>query len=69
MSNNRAQKNAGAIYFDKGKLTLRQSQLLSNGISKESDNVGNVIYAYDANLYFSDSVFDNGGLSVYADFI
>ena len=31
--------------------------------------MGRAIYAYDANIDFSDSTFDNGGISVYADFL
>lgn len=64
LSNNKASKNAGAIYFDKGRITIKQSSL----INSEADNAGRAIYAYDAYMDFSDSVFDNGGVSVYGDF-
>ena len=67
--NNKAQKNAGAIYFDKGMLTLSKSKMTNNSIINEYENSGNVIYAYDADIDFSDSLFDNGGVSVYADFL
>ena len=69
LSNNKASKNAGAIYFDKGTLNIEQSNLLNSKLINEADNTGRSIYAYDANLDFSDSVFDNGGVSVYADFL
>ena len=68
LSNNVARKNAGAIYFDKCKLNIKHSSLLDNVLSNESSDAGKAIYAYDANLDFSDSVFDNGGISVFADF-
>ena len=68
LSNNKASKNAGAIYFDKGKLSISQSSLLNNNLLNEADNTGRTIYAYDANIDFSNSIFDNGGISVYADF-
>ena len=35
---------------------------------KESSTTGRTIYAHDADLDFSDSTFDNGGISVYGDF-
>ena len=66
--NNTAEKNAGAIYFDKGKLTIKQSSLTGNKVLKESADVARAIYAYDVDAYFADSIFDNGGISVYADF-
>ena len=69
LSNNKASKNAGAIYFDKGTLSIKQSSLLNNKLINETGNTGRTIYAYDANIDFSDSVFDNGGVSVYADFL
>lgn len=69
LSNNTALKNAGAIYFDKYDMTIKQSNLTRNKIINEFSNAGGAIYAYDANLDFSDSIFDNGGVSVYADFM
>ena len=66
--NNTALKNAGALYFDKGRLTIRQSNLTQNKAIRESETTANCIYAHDVDAYFSDSIFDNGGISVYADF-
>ena len=66
--NNSAAKNAGAIYFDKGKLTIKGSEFIGNKALKESSISANVIYAHDVAADFSDSTFDNGGVSVYADF-
>ena len=66
--NNTAEKNAGAIYFDKGKLTIQRSNFIQNKAIKESENVANAIYAHDVNLQLSNSIFDNGGVGVYADF-
>ena len=63
LTNNKALNNAGAIYFDKGKITIKDSSLIKN-----EANMAGAIYAYDAFMNFSDSVFDNGGVSVYADF-
>ena len=68
LSNSFAIKNAGAIYFDKGRLTIMNSTLSNNKVEEESDSRAGTIYAHDAILDFSDSTFDNGGLSVYADF-
>lgn len=67
-SNNVAEKNAGAIYFDKGKLTIQRSSFINNKAIKEAKNVANAIYAHDVNLQLSNSIFDNGGVGVYADF-
>ena len=67
-SNNTGEKNAGAIYFDKGKLTIQRSSFIRNMAIKESENVANAIYAHDVNLQLSNSIFDNGGVGVYADF-
>ena len=66
--NNTGGQNAGALYFDKGKLTIKGSDFIGNKAIKESNMSANTIYAYDVEAYFSDSSFDNGGLSVYADF-
>ena len=66
--NNSAANNAGAIYFDKGKLTIKKSNLIGNSISKNSPHSANAIYAHDVDADFSNSTFDNGGVSVYADF-
>ena len=68
LSNNSAEKNAGAIYFDKGKLRIILSNLTNNKVIKGSANAPNAIFAYDVDAYFADSIFDNGGISVYADF-
>lgn len=64
--NNSAQKNAGAIYFDKGNLTIKQSNFISNKV--KSSDITNAIYAHDVKLCITNSTFDNGGTSVYADF-
>ncbi len=65
---NRAIKNAGAVYFDKGKLTINNSAFLDNRVLKNGSDVANAIYAYDVDAYFANSIFDNGGVAVYADF-
>ena len=67
-TNNNATKNAGAIYFDKGKLTIDESNFIGNKILLQSANAANTIYAHDVSADFSNSTFDNGGISVYADF-
>ena len=67
-TNNNASKNAGAIYFDKGKLTIGESNFIGNKILLQSANAANTIYAHDVSVDFSNSTFDNGGVSVYADF-
>ena len=67
-TNNNATKNAGAIYFDKGKLTINESNFIGNKILQESANAANTIYAHDVSVEFSNSTFNNGGISVYADF-
>jgi hypothetical protein len=66
--NNSAEKNAGAIYFDKGKLTINQSYIINSKLADGLPNAANAIYAHDVGAYFSNSTFDNGGISVYADF-
>ena len=67
-TNNNATKNAGAIYFDKGRLTITESNFIGNKILQESANAANTIYAHDVSADLSNSTFDNGGISVYADF-
>ena len=67
-SNNSAAKNAGAIYFDKAKLTIRMSNFTENRISEETLRTASAIYANDAIMDFSNSTFENGGISVYANF-
>lgn len=59
--NNNALRNASAIYFDMGKLTLDGANV--------SGNSPVAVYANDASLDFSNSTFDNGGLGVYGNFI
>ena len=66
--NNSAAKNAGAIYFDKHKLTIKESNFTGNKALEESSTSANAIYAHDVSAYLADSVFDNGGVAVYADF-
>ncbi|WP_406534982.1 lectin like domain-containing protein [Methanobrevibacter sp.] len=66
--NNTAVNTAGAIYFDKGKLTVKDSYLIGNKAMKPSSIAANCIYAHDVDAYFSNSTFDNGGVSVYVDF-
>ena len=61
-------QNAGALYFDKGKLTIKGTNFIGNKAIKESNMSANTIYAHDVSADFSDSTFDNGGISVYADF-
>ena len=61
-------KNAGALYFDKGKLTVTESDFYNNKAYGEGNETANCIYAYDVDAKFANSNFDNGGISVYADF-
>ena len=61
-------QNAGALYFDKGKLTINRSRFIDNKALKESEIAANTIYAHDVTAYFANSTFNNGGVSVYADF-
>ena len=65
---NHASRNAGAIYFDKGKLTINGSAFLANNALQNGSDIANAIYAYDVDAYFADSIFNNGGIAVYADF-
>ncbi|WP_407413970.1 lectin like domain-containing protein [Methanobrevibacter sp.] len=65
---NSALRNAGAIYFDNAKLTLNHVSVLYNTAANSSSNAANAIYANDAEINFSNSTFDNGGVSVYANF-
>ena len=66
--NNSAIKNAGAICFNKGKLTVNQSSFTANRVIEESSTSSRAIYAHDVDAYLGNSIFDNGGISVYADF-
>ena len=66
--NNTANHNAGVLFFDKGRLTINSSSFTGNNALKESDTSSNAIYAYDVNAYIANSIFDNGGVGVYADF-
>ena len=68
IKNNKAEKNAGAIYFDKGNLSIKSSDIINNSALEESPTTANAIYAHDVAVDFRDSTFDNGGISVYADF-
>ena len=65
---NTATKNGGAIYFDKHRLIINESNMTGNKVLEESDNAANAIYAHDVELNFSNSLFDNGGVAVYANF-
>ena len=67
LSDNTAEINAGGIYFDEGKLTINHTNLTNNTILKKSDKP-NAIYAYNSDINLLYSTFNNGGLSVYADF-
>ena len=66
--NNAAEKNAGAIYFDKGELTINRSYLIGNKVVGKSADGAQAIHAHDVGLFIENSTFDNGGISVYADF-
>lgn len=67
--NNTGIKNAGAVYFDKGNLTIGFSNLINNKIIEKSDMTAMCIYAYAVDAYFFNSTFDNGEISIYADFV
>ena len=66
--NNTATNNGGAICFDKHKLLIKESNFISNKVLEESNIAANAIYAHDVEAHFSDSIFNNGGVAVYADF-
>ena len=66
--NNTAANNGGALYFDKYKLLICESNFTQNKVLEESGIAANAIYAHDVEVNFSDSLFDNGGVAVYADF-
>ena len=66
--NNTAANNGGAIYFDKHGLTINESNFTGNKVLKESDVAANVIYAHDVDMKLYNSLFDNGGVAVYANF-
>ena len=67
-TDNEGSRNAGALYFDKGKLTINGSSFIDNKAIEKSTNTANAIYAHDVSAYFVNSTFDNGEVSVYADF-
>ena len=67
-TDNIGNRNAGAIYFDKGQLTINGSRIINNKALNESERAANAIYAHDVIAYFVNSTFNNGGISVYADF-
>ena len=60
-TNNNAKVNGGAFYIDHGKLIISNSNIINNK--------ANAVYAEDSELDFKDSTFDNGGVSVYGNFI
>lgn len=60
-TNNNAKVNGGAFYIDMGKLIISDSNVINNN--------GTAVYAEDSELDFKDSTFDNGGVSVYGNFI
>ena len=65
LTNNVADYQAGAIFFDEGNLTISNSRLIGNEVTYSAiKNAANTIYAYDANVTFEDSLFNNSGLSV-----
>ena len=68
IENNKASQNAGALYFDKGKLIINGSNFINNKALKESNRTANAIYAHDVDAHFLNSIFDNGGIGVYANF-
>ena len=45
--NNSANSNAGAIYFDKGKLVIDKSNFIDNTVTTSSSGKESVIYAND----------------------
>ena len=67
-TSNSAGRNAGAIYFDKGRLTINKSNFTNNKVNAESVNAAKAIYANDVDAAFSNSLFDNGEVGVYANF-
>ncbi|AMD17308.1 hypothetical protein TL18_04285 [Methanobrevibacter sp. YE315] len=65
LTNNVADYQAGAIFFDEGNLTISNSKLIGNKVTYSAiKNTAHTIYAYDANMIFEDSLFNNSGVSV-----
>ena len=65
---NTAVKTGGAICFDKYRLIIRQSNFTGNNVLEQSSIAAGAIYAHDVEIDFTNSIFDNGGVAVYADF-
>ena len=66
--NNNAKSNAGAIYFDKGKLIIDKSNFTGNKVNAISSGKESVIYANDVDANVNNSIFNNGGVAIYANF-
>lgn len=66
--NNSADKDAGAIYFDYGKLIIDNSNFTENKVNNIPSGKESIIYANDVDAEIRNSIFDNGGVAVYANF-
>lgn len=61
--------NAAVIYYDKGRLNIDNSRFINNRAASSSKDKTNAIYANDADITIKNSVFDNGGVSLYGNFV
>ncbi len=66
--NSSAGSNAGAIYFDNGKLVIDKSNFTDNKVNSKFSSNESVIYANDVYADIRNSTFNNGGVAVYANF-
>ncbi len=65
LTDNVADYQAGAIFFDEGNLTISDSRLIGNKVTYSAiKDTANTIYAYNADVSFENSLFNNSGISV-----
>ena len=68
MINCSARSNAGAIYFDNGKLVIERSNFTNNTADAIFSGSESAIYANDVDADIRNSTFRNGGVAIYANF-